>query len=317
MRGSTFPAEVQKFIRENVWGRTCRELTQLVNEHFGEALFTEATMLAYKKNHKLRSGTPRGMPVGSSRKWSPEVRQYIVEIAEGKSREEITRLVNNRFGTGTMTLSQVNAYMNNHRIRSGVNSRFQPGGTPFNAGRKGWYPPGCEKTWFHAGHRSDNAVPIGTEKLREDGYVYVKTRDGHGMKNWTQKHRLIWETEHGPVPKGHVVIFLDGDRNNFALENLALISRAEHEVMCKRGLHFQHGELTQSSILVAKVMLATKRKSPKQETVELRRLVQEALDKAGGPIVLEVKDGDKVRRIRISPDGGVERLWEEDKHEET
>jgi hypothetical protein len=254
-----FAPEVHQFIRENVEGRTCCELVALVNEHFGEELFTECSMRSYKKNHGLKSGTPRGNLLGSSVKWPPQVGEYIVEVAEGRSREEITRLVNARFGAGTMTQAQVDAYMCRNKIRSGVDCRFRPGGTPFNKGRKGWHPPGCEKTWFPAGQLSINAAPIGTEQERDDGYVYVKLRDGHGMKNWMQKHRMIWEQAHGQIPPGSVVIFLNGNRRDFRLENLQMVSRAENAVMCKRGLHSSNPEFTKTGILVAKVVLAQKK----------------------------------------------------------
>jgi hypothetical protein len=39
---------------------------------------------------------------------------------------------------------------------------------------------------------------------------------------------------------------------------------------------------------------------------------REAIEKAGGAIVLELKDGGVVRRVRINPDGSIERLWKEE-----
>lgn len=35
------------------------------------------------------------------------------------------------------------------------------------------------------------------------------------------------EAKHGPQPKGTTVIFLDGDRTNFAEDNLQLLTRSE------------------------------------------------------------------------------------------
>lgn len=40
-----------------------------------------------------------------------------------------------------------------------------------------------------------------------------------------EKHWLIWKNAYGPIPKGHVVIFGDGNRCNFELNNLILVSR--------------------------------------------------------------------------------------------
>lgn len=40
-------------------------------------------------------------------------------------------------------------------------------------------------------------------------------------------HRAIYEQHHGPIPAQHTVIFKDGNRNNFAPENLVLRSMAD------------------------------------------------------------------------------------------
>lgn len=254
-RGRKFSPEVQQFIRENVKGRTCRELTELVNEHFGEQLFTESSMRSYKKNHHLKSGIRCGGGARPS-KFGVEVEAFLTANAAGRSRAELARLINERFGPGTMTQVQVNCYLTNHKICSGVDTRFRKGCTPPNKGRKGYCAPGSEKGWFHKGHRADNAVPIGAERLDADGYIRVKVQDGHQHRNWVLKHRLVWEQANGPIPEGHKLIFLDGDRKNCVLENLMLVTDAEHAVMCKRGLHFASPELSKTGVLIARVVLA-------------------------------------------------------------
>ena len=37
------------------------------------------------------------------------------------------------------------------------------------------------------------------------------------------KQRWVWEQEHGPIPKGWKVVFLDGSKDNFALDNLRAV----------------------------------------------------------------------------------------------
>jgi hypothetical protein len=39
------------------------------------------------------------------------------------------------------------------------------------------------------------------------------------------KHREIWKAAHGPIPKGHVVHFLNGNSQDFRVENLAALPR--------------------------------------------------------------------------------------------
>lgn len=71
-------------------------------------------------------------------------------------------------------------------------------------------------------------IPVGGEKVKR-GYVYVKTAPkptrGQSGDNWTPKSVYVWEREHGPLPDGHVVMFVDGDVRNFDPANLVAVPR--------------------------------------------------------------------------------------------
>lgn len=114
-------------------------------------------------------------------------------------------------------------------------SQFKKGHAPFNKGRERrfWVSADSEmrmrKGQFQPGQvRDDNPnsrknKPIGHEKLYSDGYVWIITE--HGRR---QKHRVVWEQAHGPIPPDHCVKFRDGDPTNCSLDNLYLVSRADH-----------------------------------------------------------------------------------------
>lgn len=213
-----YPPEIRDFIRENVAGRSARQLAKMTNDRFGTA-FTDSSMKAYKQNHKLRSGTPRGTPKGAPTKLFPaEVRAYIGANHRGVGPTEVTLRLNEAFGAA-YTCGQLKAYYHNNGISSGLTGRFEPGHVHFNKGRKGWSAPGTEATRFKAGDLPCTTKAIGWERKRTDGYVYVKVRMRPSRPdcndNFVAKHRLIWEEAHGPIPDGHVVIFKDGDTGNF------------------------------------------------------------------------------------------------------
>lgn len=87
--------------------------------------------------------------------------------------------------------------------------------------------------------------PIGTEKVDSDGYLRRKLTDtGYPPKDWVAVHRINWEAAHGPIPKGHMVIFRDGDKTNVAVENLELISFREQ--MRRNTLHNYPKEIAQA-----------------------------------------------------------------------
>jgi RNA polymerase sigma factor (sigma-70 family) len=58
----------------------------------------------------------------------------------------------------------------------------------------------------------------------KNGYL---RRTNHDQPGERQLHRLMWIHAHGPIPEGHNVMFLDGNRRNCTLENLACLPIAE------------------------------------------------------------------------------------------
>lgn len=67
-------------------------------------------------------------------------------------------------------------------------------------------------------HARETKFPIGSEKIDSHGYTQVKVALPH---TWRMKHYLVWEAAHGPIPADHQIYFIDGDRRNFRLTNLA------------------------------------------------------------------------------------------------
>ncbi|MGX8795452.1 HNH endonuclease signature motif containing protein [Fusibacter sp. JL298sf-3] len=210
-------------------------------------------MKAYKANHKLRSGTPRGMPAGRPTNLYPrEVCRFIEENHLGVGPKEMSELLNKTFGRN-YTKAQIKAYYANHKINSGLTGYFCKGHTPPNKGKKGYCSPGAEKGWFKKGCPAANHKPIGSERVDMYGYTLIKTEEPNV---WVPKHKVIWENKNGKVPEGRVLTFLDGDKSNIALDNLALVSMAESLELTRSKLRSRNAKLTETGILIAKVKVA-------------------------------------------------------------
>ena len=59
-----------------------------------------------------------------------------------------------------------------------------------------------------------------------EGYLRATTVAGRAEEIY--EHRAVWEAAHGPIPDGFHVHHNDEDRTNNCLENLTLVSKAEH-----------------------------------------------------------------------------------------
>ncbi len=247
-----YPEEVKKFISENVQGTSVRDLVALVNAEF-DLNFTETKMRCFMKNHKLKNGRPTGIPAGMPSKVYPdEVKEFIKANYKGVGPKKMAELLNETFGT-SYTHSQMKAWYSRHKLNSGVSGYFPKGHEPANKGKKGISYPGMEVTQFKKGHKPHNWVPIGSERVTKDGYIQVKIQEGKFQKNWKCKHILIWEEAHGPVPEGHAIIFGDGNKRNFDLDNLLLVSRAQLVRMNQNKLIQDDTELTKTGILIADI----------------------------------------------------------------
>ena len=59
-----------------------------------------------------------------------------------------------------------------------------------------------------------------------EGYLQRKMADtGVTRRDYVNVHHLIWREAGNDIPPGHILIFRDGNKANFALENLELITR--------------------------------------------------------------------------------------------
>lgn len=113
---------------------------------------------------------------------------------------------------------------------TGRTGRIEKGNVPPNKGKKGFHAPGCEKGWFKKGRDpklARNYQPIGTERVTREGYIERKIHDGLPLQSrWRAVHLIRWEAENGPLPAGHALKCLNGDKGNTDPSNWKMIPRA-------------------------------------------------------------------------------------------
>lgn len=103
----------------------------------------------------------------------------------------------------------------------------------------------------HCGRQKKS--PVGTTYIHPTGYLMCKVTDGHKAV-----HIVEWEKLHGPVPKGYVVSFKDGDKKNIDPDNLELITKKQ--VMERNTVHRYPPELIETMRLCKKLQRAIKGK---------------------------------------------------------
>ena len=195
-----------------------------------------------------------GRPLGVENKgprhiWSDEEKQYLAEITPGRGYKEIQSMMSCKFGFD-YTHHQIKGAITRNKLNTGRTGRFEKGHATWNKGTKGLTK--ANVTSFKKGQKPHNYKPLGSERITKDGYCEIKVSDTG--RRWRPKHVLIYEKHHGKVPKGSAVIFLDGDKRNFDIDNLHLVTRGQLAMLNKNSLIQKDAELTKTAINVVDLM---------------------------------------------------------------
>jgi hypothetical protein len=217
----SYSSEEIEFLKKIVKGRSYKEINTLFNERFGLELSFFQTYL------KIRS---LGVVGKTSHTYTPDEVKFLKENIAGRCYAELTKLFNEHFG---LTLVEKQIYNLCFRYKFENGKKIGPQG-----------------------------LLIGSESISKKGTILVKVREspkgGKVLKykeRWREKHALIWENVHGPIPEGHAILFADKNKSNLNLDNLLLVSYAERAILNMFGLISSDPELTKASLLVARLKL--------------------------------------------------------------
>lgn len=168
--------------------------------------------------------------------------QFIVDNLENNTYAEITEMFNKKFKTNKKKTA-ISTYCN----RNGLSNNLA-----------------IVKTQFKPGHTPVRSLPIGSESPDARGEMYIKVQmKGKKSECWKQKKVYIWEQHYGKLPKGNLVIFLDGNIRNFDIENLVSVTRGEFLSMGRQKYFSNDPEITMASLMYLR--LVNKRRTRQQE----------------------------------------------------
>lgn len=150
-------------------------------------------------------------------------------------RFEVRRLAHsnfvNLFKRGDVSLVNYNALCKRKGWLTGRSGRYEKGQVPINKGKKMPFNPNSARTQFKKGNKPHTFRGAGHETVcPKDGYAYLIVNEAHPQTGAPTrrvlKHKWLWERENGPLPEGHCLKCLDGDRLNSDPNNWLSIPRA-------------------------------------------------------------------------------------------
>lgn len=176
------------------------------------------------------------------------------------------------FGRTDVSLINFNALCKRNGWATGRTGCFPKGHVPYNLGQTRPFNANSARTQFKKGNRTgranENYKPIGTERVTKDGYLERKIHDGMPLQSrWRAVHLIEWEAVHGPLPKGHCLKSLDGDKRNTDPSNWTLLSRGLLPLLNgHRGHHYDQAapELKPAILTLAKLKRASAQRKAKR-----------------------------------------------------
>lgn len=248
-----------EYLRAVAPGNNTSQIAQIINAKYALEL-TPHNIKVLKAKYGIRSG--RHVAQTGRRGFIPEEIAWIKAQTIGKTTAELAEDISSHFGM-TMTTRQARALKQIYGISGGVTGK----------GRK-LRPAHYEKikaSMFKPGRIPSNKVPVHTERITVDGYIDVKIAE---PDVWKAKQRLVWEQHNGPIPKGMVVLFADGNKLNCSIENLRLVSLKERFELVKKKMIFPDPKLTDTGLLLVKNDIALREIQRRQTRTHGKRIKQ-------------------------------------------
>lgn len=156
--------------------------------------------------------------------------------------------------------------------KTGRTGCFAKGQEPHNKGKPHPTRGRSAATQFKKGNLPHNTHYLGHERVSKDGYVEIsidETNPHTGFeRRYVLKHKWLWEKANGPVPVGHALKCLDGNKQNTEPSNWepiprALLPRLAGGNRYRRCLPFDGAEpeLKPALLTIAKIEHAIREKS--------------------------------------------------------
>lgn len=201
---------------------------------FGRADVSAANLHGLRKRKGWRVGRAKGRLAGRHRRYSRDEIAWL--------QENCTLPIGNyhgafvaKFDRADVTIASLKSLRKAKGWKTGRTGQFAKGQTPPNKGKRcpegtGGRHPNARKTQFRRGQEPHNTKHLGHERINVFGYVEISVAETNPRtgfeRRYVHKHRWLWEQANGPVPEGHCLKCLDGDKTNTDPSNWEAIPRA-------------------------------------------------------------------------------------------
>lgn len=200
---------------------------------FGRLDVSAANLHGLRKRKGWKVGREKGRVVGRHRRYSTAEIEWLRDNCTLPITEYHRAFVV-AFARPDVSAQNLHGLRRRMGWKTGRTGRFEKGQPSPNKGKRcpegvGGRHPNARRTQFKKGQEPHNTRHLGHERISVDGYVEISVAEtnphtGYGRR-YVHKHVHLWEAAHGPVPQGHCLKSLDGDRTNTDPANWVAVHR--------------------------------------------------------------------------------------------
>ena len=217
-----YSQEMIDYLLSNYNTMTVEQLALQFNKKFN-VQFT-ASAIWHKIDRYLTGGIQRNTDKVIPRvRYSAEMNQWLLDNYKHYTNQLLTAKLNEIFNVRA-TVSAIE-----HKL-SRLGIKHTADEIKSNYGK---YRRRASELRFKKGQPSVRRKPIGYERHTKEGYIMVKVTEPNVFE---AKHRYIWQQHYGKIPEGCMIIFVNGDKNDYRIENLACVSRSDNCYINKLGI---------------------------------------------------------------------------------
>jgi len=159
--------------------------------------------------------------------FNSEEREFLRNNSQGKLATELTEMFNKEFDRNVL-VKQIRIFKKNQKIISGVDCKY----------KKGELHP--------------LYVPVESERVvrhYKQNEILIKNANCQ----WEQKERYLYKKYIGEIPNGYTIMFLDGNIENYDLNNLVAVPKKIKNSINITRLRTKSKEMNKASILLFKL----------------------------------------------------------------
>ena len=188
--------------------------------------------------------------------YTEEEIEFLKNNVKGITLKELTEKFNKKFECNVTKSAIVNR-KTKYNLKSEINTGwFKKGYIPYHKGTKGIQKANSGS--FKKGNIPHNTKEIGAERITADNFIEIKVSNPN---KWRLKHHVIYEKAHNvKIGRWDKVIFLDGNKRNFDINNLELLTNSEQTIMATHKFKNENSDIMKSYVALSKLLSKIKKK---------------------------------------------------------